>query len=287
MQPDFTVVADIVARASGRPFEAPRVRAVGGGCINRAYRLSAGDHDVFVKINERRYADMFAAEAAGLAAIAATDTITVPTPIGHGVSDAHAFLILPWLDLHDHGPTEQLGAALAALHNVPVGDSFGWTRDNYIGTTPQANPPCDNWHTFFREQRLEPLFAALRDQGVVFAAQAELYAKLPALLGDHQPQPSLVHGDLWQGNAAFQSDGTPVVFDVAVYHGDAEVDLAMSELFGNFGPAFFVGYQRVRPISADYPRRRPLYNLYHLLNHALLFGGSYISQVKARMQTLL
>ncbi len=286
MRPDFSAVAELVTRATGHPFASPRVRSVGGGCINRAYRLSSGDDSVFVKVNDPQYADLFTAEAAGLAAIAATDTITVPTPIGHGVDDAHAFLILPWLELQGHGPAERLGAALAALHNVPVGDSFGWTRDNYIGTTPQANPACDDWLTFFREQRLDPLFTALRDQGVVFAAQAELYAKLPVLLGDHQPQPSLVHGDLWQGNAAFQSDGTPVIFDVAVYHGDAEVDLAMSELFGNFGPAFFDGYQRVRPISADYPRRRPLYNLYHLLNHALLFGGSYVSQVKARIQRL-
>jgi fructosamine-3-kinase len=197
----------------------------------------------------------------------------VPAVLDHGVKGGKAFILLEELDLRRGGDWRSMGQALARLHQVQ-GARFGWHRDNYIGLAPQANTWKDDWTDFFVECRLRP---QARRAGIDLPETA-----VRALLEDHRPAPSLLHGDFWSGNAGFTEEG-PVVFDPAVYYGDREADLAMTELFGGFPRAFYEGYG---PLDPGYERRKHLYNLYHLLNHLNLFGGGYRGQVEAALGLL-
>jgi len=289
----WTEIAQHITQVTGIPLPNPQVRSLGGGCINQAYLLSQGEVQYFVKLNHASKVDMFDAEQLGLAQMLQTQTIRVPRPIGCGVAGGHAYLVLEYLALGGRGTPaawQAMGQRLAALHQwrSPQRHSqFGWDRDNRIGDTPQPNPWTDDWTTFFREHRLAFQFKLAARRGGHFPRQAELLAAVPHLLADHHPQPSLVHGDLWSGNAAITHDGEPVIFDPATYWGDREVDLAMTELFGRFPTPFYEGYQQVFPIAAGYAQRQVLYNLYHLLNHFNLFGGSYGSQANRMIDELL
>ncbi|HEV8691721.1 MAG TPA: fructosamine kinase family protein [Ideonella sp.] len=243
------------------------------------------------------------AEAEGLAALAGTGAIAVPAvhSCGIDVRSGEAQLVMDWLDLRppDAGFGARLGEALGALHAaVPVqgGGRFGWASDNFIGATPQANGwsaqgGVQGWIEFHREQRLGAMVARLGTAGApreLLRAVAAVQAALPRFFDDgHLPRPSLIHGDLWRGNWGMLPDGRPVVFDPAVSISDAEAELAMMELFGgppaDFWPAWF-DRMGARP---GYARRRGLYQLYHLLNHAVLFGGAYVAQSLAVAQRLL
>ena len=268
-----------------------RVRArspVGGGCINAAWRLDTDAGRFFVKLNTAAGAEMFAAEAAGLAALGAGGAVRVPRPLAHGTAGARAFLLLEHLELGpgDRTSAARLGHALAALHAVTA-PAFGWTRDNTLGSTPQPNGWMDDWIAFWRERRLGHQLALAARRGHRFRDGERLLARLDALLAGHAPAPSLLHGDLWGGNWAALPDGTPVLFDPAVYHGDREADLAMTELFGGFDPAFLAAYREAAPLDDGYPLRRELYNLYHVLNHVNLFGGGYVGQAERGIARLL
>jgi protein-ribulosamine 3-kinase len=202
-----------------------------------------------------------------------------PEPLAHGVIGGQAYLLLEYLELEERGDFAALGRMLAAAHRK-TGPRFGWSRDNYIGSTPQANGWCEDWAEFWRERRLRPQLELAARKGF------DLGPIDPApVLGDHKPAAALLHGDLWSGNAGFTAEG-PVVFDPAVYYGDREADLAMTELFGGFPLEFYQGYEEVLPLDSGYQKRKHLYNLYHLLNHLNLFGGGYLAQVKATLRLL-
>ena len=173
---------------------------------------------------------------------------------------------------------------------VRAASAIGWHRDNWIGGTPQANDWCDDWCAFFRDRRLAPQLALAERNGFDGALIADgelLLAKLASLMGAHDPAPSLLHGDLWSGNAAALANGEPVVFDPAVCVGDREADIAMTELFGGFGRDFYAAYSDAYPLAAGYPLRRELYNLYHVLNHLNLFGAGYLAQADGLIARLL
>lgn len=252
---------------------------VSGGCIHRCYRVVIAGRPGFLKVNDAAMADAFAAEADGLGGLRAAGC-NAPEPLSHGVAGGEAYLLMEFLDLRASGDAAALGRMLAAVHRAK-GERFGWPRDNYIGATAQLNAQSANWAEFWRQQRLEPQLALARANG--YRLQAD---RVCELLRGHHPQPSLVHGDLWSGNVGFLADGTPAVFDPAVYHGDREVDLAMSELFGGFPAAFHSAYEDAWPLPAGYEVRKHLYNLYHLLNHLNLFGGGYLAQVEATLRFL-
>ncbi|MGQ0385301.1 MAG: fructosamine kinase family protein [Gammaproteobacteria bacterium] len=232
-----------------------------------------------------------AAEADGLARIAATGAIRVPQVLGEGADDAGAWLELEWLELQpaDAASDARMGAALAALHRV-TGPAFGLERDNAIGATQQPNAFSDDWTGFWHERRLLFQFDLAARNGCGGRLQdrgRRLLDALPALLAGHHPEPSLLHGDLWGGNRAMLADGTPVVFDPAAYYGDREADLAMTRLFGGFGPRFYAAYERAWPLTAGAALRCELYNLYHVLNHLNLFGGRYRAQAESMIDRLL
>jgi fructosamine-3-kinase len=242
----------------------------------------------FAKINERAQLDNFDAEADGLAALAASGA-RVPSPLCRGEADAEAFLVLEYLEIRGSGDHAALGRALALVHSAR-GEFFGWRRDNYIGTTPQRNRRASSWADFWRDSRLRPQLDLGRKNGLradLSKKGERLVEAVPLLLSDHAPPASLLHGDLWGGNAGFLADGAPVLFDPAVYWGDRETDLAMTELFGGFDPEFYSAYAEVLPLDDGYAKRKPLYNLYHVLNHANLFGGSYVAQAERLIDRLL
>jgi len=283
------ILAQIIGKATGRPFSIADLDGAGRGCINRASVMTGKDgRRFFVKFNSARRVEMFAAESEGLQAIEATQAIRVPHAIAHGVAGDNAFLALEWLGLGGRGDAAELGRQLAAMHRA-TSTTFGWHRDNTIGSTPQSNTPSMDWIEFWRERRLRPqieLARASKAPHRLIEKVEGLMARLDALFSGYRPVPSLLHGDLWGGNFAW-CDGHPVLFDPAVYFGDREADLAMTELFGGFPAGFYAAYREVWPLDPGYPVRRGLYNLYHILNHFNLFGGGYAGQAESMTEALL
>ena len=290
--PDWTEIDAAISKATRRTFRGRERRAVGGGCINAAAVVASGEARYFVKTNRGERLWLFEAEARGLKALAETATVTVPAPVCFGISAGDAFLVLEYLPLTRPTSTcaAALGAKLAALHAVPQ-PCFGFESDNAIGATPQPNPRCEDWVAFFRRHRLAHQLNLARKAGVggagLAAKGARLCDRLGGLFAGHDPGRSLLHGDLWSGNFAALANQQPVIFDPAVYWGDREADLAMTELFGGFPRAFYDAYAEAFPLDSGYPLRRTLYNLYHVLNHLNLFGSGYARQAEDMIDQLL
>jgi len=281
-------IAKEISRWTGQPFEMGDRTSVGGGCINQGYCLRGGDAAYFIKLNSAAQLEMFQAEALALRQMAATNTIRVPQPLGVGVAGASSYIVMEWLEFgRGTSPSwEKMGRDLAALHQAPGPDRFGWDRNNTIGSTPQVNDWTDNWADFFAEQRIGFQLRLAKRRGGNFPDTGKVIAKVRDILNHWQPSPSLLHGDLWSGNAACTVTGEPVILDPATYWGDRETDIAMTELFGGFPAHFYSGYEAVWPLDPGYRRRKPLYNLYHILNHFNLFGGGYGSQAARMIEQL-
>jgi fructosamine-3-kinase len=194
---------------------------------------------------------------------------------------------MDWLEAQrpDDRHWEELGRGLAELH-ASTSESFGLPEDNFIGRLPQQNSSCKGWVEFFLNRRLEPQVRMARERGMWSPSWTPLYmslqSRLPQLIPDSPPA-SLVHGDLWGGNAMATTAG-PAIIDPAVYYGHREVDLAMSELFGGFSSRFYSAYKEANRLDSRYDERRDLYNLYHLLNHLNHFGGGYAGSVERSLR---
>jgi fructosamine-3-kinase len=293
--PEALALGEAIAQATGGPFEVASLTPVGGGCIHTALRIdgqaAGGRKRFFAKLNDAQHAAMFACEAEGLAALAESKTIAVPRVVAQGRDEDRAWLVLEWLDLAplDARSAAALGRALAALHREPR-ERFGWARDNFIGASPQLNGWSDDWHAFWRDRRLRAqlrLAARNRLPSRLIDRGERLAADCAAFFSGYRPIASLLHGDLWNGNAAAGAKATPFVFDPAVYVGDRECDLAMMELFGGFPGDALVAYRTDFPVDDGYTVRRELYNLYHVLNHANLFAGGYVAQAAQSIERLL
>lgn len=287
---NWNAVAERIGKCSGRTFRIETAKRIGGGCINAAYRVDGEGGGYFVKTNRAGLAAMFEVEALALEEIAKTATVKVPRPICHGVAGDEAYLILEWLLLgHGKDSDRLLGRQLAEMHRTRQ-PFFGWRLDNTIGSTPQKNPPSDNWCEFWRCWRLgfQLELAAKKGYGRALNPLGEaLLSKLDGFFKGYAPAPSLLHGDLWAGNAACTAGGDPVIFDPASYYGDRAADIAMTELFGGFGADFYSVYNEAWPLEPGYGVRKGLYNLYHLLNHLNLFGERYLSGCRALIGRLL
>jgi protein-ribulosamine 3-kinase len=284
-----------LSRITSRGF-APRPAAeVQGGSIHHCVRWPGEGGDAFVKLASSERLDVFETEAAGLGVLEATGALRVPRVLGLADVAGQAVLALEWLELtvpqeSDAALQAQLGERLATLHRYAA-PRFGWDRDNYLGATPQPNAWDDDWVRFFRERRLgyQLELAATRglQPGIVDRGR-ELGERCGAFFSSHRPVPSLLHGDLWGGNwARVAGTREAAIFDPAVYYGDREADLAMTRLFGGFGPRFYAAYQSAWPLDQAAGTRRTLYNLYHVLNHFNLFGGAYAQQAAGMIDRLL
>jgi protein-ribulosamine 3-kinase len=285
----WEAIGEGLAEVTGKQGAADPLGAVGGGCINQAMRLRYDGETYFVKLNSAAHAHMFAAEARGLRELRDSHSLRVPEPLCWGADEQSAWLVLEDLALGGSGDPAVLGRGLARLHRVTQ-TRFGWVQDNTIGSTPQINTPEPDWVVFWREHRLRyqlELAARHGHDGRLRARGERLLDEFPRLFADYRPNASLLHGDLWSGNYAYTCTGEPVIFDPAVYYGDREADLAMTELFGGFGREFYAAYREAYPLDEGYAVRKTLYNLYHVLNHLNLFGGGYLSQAQGMIDRLL
>lgn len=259
-------------------------KSVGGGSISLSARIEIEDgEELFLKWNPHAPPEMFAAEADGLRALAEAAPAPLRVPevvaVGSRENGGASWILMEFIEQGPGGSNwaAALGETLADLHE-PLAEPCGWRRANFIGSLPQANPPARDWGTFYRDHRILPLLGAARERGHLVGARAldEVADRIPDLLKGSLPDgPSLLHGDLWGGNVFPDARGQPVVIDPAVYRGDPEVDLAMSELFG-FPAGFHEAYRESRSVDGRYEDfRRDLYQLYYLLVHVTLFGSGY------------
>ena len=278
-----------IKQSTGSDFHIRANNSVGGGCINAAFRVTDNELDYFIKTNDVSKARMFEAEAEGLKEMAASSTIRVPVPVCYGTHDSQCYIVMEYLDMGGSADMAKLGQQFAAMHRVTA-DRYGWRIDNTIGSTHQPNAWMDDWIEFWRERRLgHQLEVAARNGygGELQRLGERLLSDMPALFNNHDPEPSMLHGDLWGGNYGALRDGTPVIFDPAFYYGDREADLAMTGLFGGFGPNFYAAYNEAWPVDPGYEVRKTFYNIYHIINHANLFGGAYQGQAISMMERVL
>jgi protein-ribulosamine 3-kinase len=287
----FEAIAREIGAQLGRECAPEPESAVSGGSIHRSYRWSCGDTSLFVKVADYSGAAGLEAEAAGLLELAGARAVRIPGVRARGTAGRSAFLALEWIESRPAGRVAEhrLGEQLAAQHRVTA-PRFGFADDNLIGRTRQQNGWLDDWAEFFCERRLRPQLALAVQNGFAERLErpgARLLESIAGLLAGHRPQASLLHGDLWAGNWLADEQDEPVIFDPAVYYGDRETDLAMTRLFGGFGRAFYDAYHTEAPLPAGHAVRAELYNLYHVLNHANLFGGGYVGQARASMDRLL
>jgi fructosamine-3-kinase len=283
MQPE---TQQAIARALGSAVTG--CHAVSGGDINEAYELTLADgRTVFAKTNRSAPAAMFPAEARGLAWLGEAGALRVPQVLA--VSER--FLVLEAIAAARRRSDfdELLGRGLAALHRFGA-PGFGLDHDNFIGRLPQSNASAATWPEFYRARRIEPQLRLAADAGLASPAMRRgcerLFAALDDLVGPPEP-PARLHGDLWGGNLLVDDAGAPCLIDPAAHGGHREVDLAMMRLFGGFSPRAFAAYDEAWPLSDGHEERVPLYQLYFLLVHVNLFGGSYVSGVERALAAVV
>ncbi|MEO3406980.1 fructosamine kinase family protein [Mucilaginibacter sp. CAU 1740] len=260
---------------------------VSGGDINEVYRLQSTGGDYIIKINNRyKFPEMFKREAEGLAAIKATKAIGVPDIIFDEEVGDESFLLMEWIDAGQSTAyaSQALGQQLAQMHRTAT-PRFGFATDNYMGSLHQSNKQHDSWANFFIAERLLPMVKMAVDNHELSQTDMrrfeDLYNKLPDLFIEEAP--SLIHGDLWGGNYLISSDGKPYLIDPAVSYSNREFDIAMTTLFGGFDNAFYEAYNAEFPLQPGWQKRLKLWNLYPLLVHVNLFGGSYAQQVRQNL----
>ncbi|MCR4822548.1 MAG: fructosamine kinase family protein [Treponema sp.] len=294
---DYKSLAQALVSLFGNDIAIVQTDRLSGGDINKAYGLHLSNgKTVFMKANEKKNAPFFTAEALALSAIESTKTIATPkvlcTGTDAGEDVGYSFLFLDFIQSAPKNKDywEVFGRELAQMHKASTekftgGKKFGFLQDNFIGARKQENINSDSWVEFFRDSRLAPQFKTA--DSYFDENDRRLISKLLDHLRDYLIEPektSLLHGDLWKGNAMCGPDGKAWLIDPAGYVGNAEADLAMTELFGGFTEEFYASYREENPLQPGYEERRDLYNLYHLLNHLNMFGGNYLNPVKSILQ---
>lgn len=288
----WSFIVDAISEAVGEPFVIRQRMKVSGGSICSTFKVDDGTTAYLVKLHRAEALWAFEAERAGLDLLrAASGALRVPEVVCTGSAQDRSWLVLEFITLRPvtDESAARLGVALAEVHRK-LGPHYGWDRDNAIGSSRQVNTPDDRWASFFREQRLARQLKMAEENRLDIALLRKGELVLEAcdrMLEGHQPKPSLLHGDLWSGNLAVDGEGRAVLFDPAVYYGDRECDLAMTRLFGGVPDSFLRAYHDTWPIDHGFEQRLHLYNLYHLLNHANMFGGGYVRQAEKAMDRIL
>lgn len=261
-------------------------QSVSGGSINRAAKVTLSDgRNCFLKWNTTADAHMFVVEEKGLDLLKSADTpLRVPAVFATSeTGNGTGFLLQEFITEGRSRPNsaEEFGKALAAMHQHHE-DRYGLDYDNYIGRLPQSNSWHKSWIDFFVEERMQPQLKMATDAGKLnsntVSRLKSMYKQLPDIFPEEPP--SLLHGDLWGGNYFFDEDGQATIYDPAVYYGHREIELAFTHLFGGFPGSFYSAYEEAYPIDSGFSERKDIYNLYPLLVHTNLFGGSYARQVK-------
>jgi len=297
-------IEQAISEATGKPFHISDKQAISTGgasassynslldntdpSLNLSFKVSDGQQSYFLKINNKSCLENFQAEAYSLKQLNTLANIASPTVTTIGTSLDKSFLVLDYIDFSKAKPMlwHQLGQQLAQMHYENRHGQFGWQHDNFIGSTIQPNHWSSNWTTFFSDQRIAWQLQLLSERSIMLGNIEHITQVCHDALLHHNVSPSLVHGDLWQGNTGFTGEQA-MIFDPACYYGDREVDIAMTELFGHFPDDFYHGYQAEYPLDSGYGQRKLVYNFYHILNHANIFGGIYIDQAKAALSRIM
>ena len=267
------------------------VQRVAGGCISDAFQLeittpTGSKERWFLKTNKKEFYRQFLCELDGLSAIKETSTLAVPQVIASGITHEHAWLVLDWIEQTSKSSKFflRLGQQLAEMHRCKQGDQYGWRADNYLGSSLQKNTQTDSWPDFVAEHRIEFQLKMAHDH-LQLPSDLErmiqsIISRMSDLLNGSEKKISLLHGDLWSGNYLSNANGSRVLIDPAVYHGNREAEFGMILLFGSCPPAFYDAYQENYPLTEGWQRRCKIHTLYHLLNHLNLFGLSYLDDCR-------
>jgi protein-ribulosamine 3-kinase len=276
-------VESILASKFEIPVLISEIQSIGGGCINKAYSLKTNIGKYFIKYNSAfAFPGMFEKEAAGLKMLSDTNTIAIPKVIGTSETGKFSYLLLQQIEtgIPSRNFWNDFGTKLADLHQN-TSEYFGLDQDNYIGSLVQKNTPHPDFFSFFISERIEPQLKEARNKGAFSQSETRYFDTLFNTLHNIIPaeKPSLLHGDLWNGNFIVTQKGSACLIDPAVYYGHREADIAMTQLFGGFQPEFYHAYNQAWPMVKDWQKRLDIFNLYPLLVHVNLFGGRYARQV--------
>ncbi|MFN6944022.1 MAG: fructosamine kinase family protein [Cytophagaceae bacterium] len=268
----------------GKAVDIYSLHKLSGGCINEATCISTSAGEFVVKYNSIHKKAMFVCEQEGLEELSKASVFKVPEVIGVGETSYDSYILMEYIDSVP-GKADfwsDFGQRLAMLHRAS-NSHYGFKKDNFIGSQSQHNNYNTDWIDFFVNLRLGVQVKRAVDSGWLSKTDVEAFDMLYVKLSDYlivEP-PSLLHGDLWSGNFMIGSDGRAVLIDPAVYYGNREVDIAFSKLFGGFREEFYKAYFEEFPVENGLNDRVELYNLYPLLVHVNLFGGSYVNSVRA------
>ncbi len=257
---------------------------VAGGDINQAFRVQTEQSNYFVKANSQVPPHFFEVEAHGLSLIEASETIHVPHVhyYDRPHEDELAVMVMDWIEGHPSTHTaSELGTKLANMH-LHTNNQHGFDKDTFVGTLPQRNELCQDWLTYYKQQRLGQQLKIANERGRLPTKRRKNLEKVIDQLGkwvNHNPEASLLHGDLWGGNWIAGPDGHPYLIDPSILYGDRAFEIAFTELFGGFSSDFYHAYQEANPLPENYQEIKPLYQLYYLLVHLNMFGESYGNSV--------
>jgi fructosamine-3-kinase len=274
----------------GREVTITQTKLIAAGNINQGIYIQTSGAAYFLKVNFEENLDIFEKEAAGLQLMASNTPLKIPEVFQFGRIEDRNFLLMEWINSRGvkNSYWEELGLGLAQMH-MATRPAFGWDTDNYIASLAQDNNEVEEWTDFFVERRLEPLIGKAYYEGLVgldfYKTFQSIYPKLQGYFPKEKP--ALLHGDLWAGNVMRGEQGSAVLIDPAVYFGHREMDLAFSRLFGGLDEKFYQAYHEFFPLEPGFEERIPVYNLYPLLVHLLLFGKSYLSGIQTTVQSLL
>lgn len=272
-----------------RPYPLDEQQSLGGSDRHQCFRVSDGRQPLFLKLDRPERLEQLEAQANGLRHLARSGYVITPTVVGVTQVGGHSLLALEWLDLKRNGDDQgwqRFGRKLASQHLASVQEMYGFDEDNFLGNSLQPNRWQRHWHSFFAEQRLGWQLELAAEKGLRFGDIDDLVALAAERLRHHHPKPALLHGDLWSGNLAFVG-AQAAAFDPAIYYGDRECDLAMSQLFGSLPDAFYQGYEAAAPLPVDAAERRELYQLPYLLHHAHSYGGQHVADCRQLINRLL
>ena len=288
----WNTLTQLLSDTLNSPFTLAHKQQLTNSSADHLFKISDGQQQFFVKVAPLASLERLECEAADLELLTKESMFMVPDCLLTGTTLEYSFNVLEWLDLAPH--TDQakelgwrhMGEYLAQLHEKHEQGMFGNERDNFIGITAQPNCWHKKWDVFFSEDRIGWQLQLLAEKGFYFCDIDEFVSQIKDALHHHHIRPSLLHGDFWRGNVGFHG-GVPCVYDPACYYGDREVDIAMSRFFGAFPDTFYDAYQSVYPLSEGYEQRERIYNLYHVLNHANIFAGHYLTQAKETIDKVI
>jgi len=267
------------------------IEQVHGGDIHSAWQIEFSNKKLFLKrnIRNKKFLEFEKYCLQNLREFINQESLVIPEVIAYKNIKNIEILLIEWIDMHNFDQ-KKLGKGLGELHLKSAESNpkmFGFPVEGFIGTTDQKKGLEDNWIDCFLNLRIIPQLLSLKSRILDKEIINKVKEKIQSELLNHKPTNALVHGDLWSGNAGMDKDGKGVIFDPASWWADNEVDIAMTKLFGGFRKEFYEEYHKIFPIKNGFEKRIIIYNFYHILNHANMFGGGYLNQVEDYVKAIL